>query len=167
MLAFHILDIKDFMNKLLIGDLFDLFYVHEVSITTFNTFTIDGRLRKDFFDTDSAAALEESGQRFSLWKDIRPFCYSIIKGKLTPVGFHIVLQLPAEKIQHLLTTQAPDVSPDSISALYLNIQYKDKTLVCTTGISFHTFVPDKRPGLIWDQTISSFFKNHQIQCELR
>lgn len=167
MLALYISDIKDFMNKFLIGDIFDSFYVREVSITTFNTFTIDGRLQKDFFDTDTAAALIESGRLYSRWKDIKSFCYSIIKGKRTPLSFQAVLQLPAQKLEKTLTAQAPGVSPESISGLYLNIRYKDKILICTTGISFHTFVPDKRPGLIWDQIVSDFFQKHQIVCEER
>ena len=53
MLALKISDIKDFMNKLLIGEVFDHFSFIESSITTFNTFTIDGKLQHDFFDTDT------------------------------------------------------------------------------------------------------------------
>ncbi len=53
MLALKITDIRDFTNKLFIGEVFDKFCLTEASITTFNTFSIDGRLLKDFFDTDS------------------------------------------------------------------------------------------------------------------
>ena len=53
MLALTISDVKDFMNKLLIGEVFDNFSLVEASITTFNTFTIDGHLQQDFFDTDT------------------------------------------------------------------------------------------------------------------
>ena len=54
MLALKIIDVKDFMNKLLIGEVFDRFFLVEASVTTFNVFTIDGRLQQDFFDTDTA-----------------------------------------------------------------------------------------------------------------
>ena len=40
MLALKITDVKDFMNKLLIGEVFDRFSLVEASVTTFNTFTI-------------------------------------------------------------------------------------------------------------------------------
>ena len=55
MLALKITDIRDFTNKLFIGEVFDKFCLSEATVTTFNTFTIDGRLQKDFFDTDSRA----------------------------------------------------------------------------------------------------------------
>ena len=42
MLALKITDVKDFMNKLLIGEVFDRFSLVEASVTTFNTFTING-----------------------------------------------------------------------------------------------------------------------------
>ena len=48
MIALSIIDVKDFMNKLLIGEVFDRFFLVEASVTTFNTFTIDGRLQQDF-----------------------------------------------------------------------------------------------------------------------
>ena len=44
MLALKITDIRDFTNKLFIGEVFDKFCLSEAVITTFNTFTIDGRL---------------------------------------------------------------------------------------------------------------------------
>ena len=53
MLVLKINDVKNFMNQLLIGDTFDDFSLVEASITTFSNFTIDGKIHKDFFDTDS------------------------------------------------------------------------------------------------------------------
>ena len=50
MLALKITDVKDFMNKLLIGEVFDRFSLVEASVTTFNTFTINGKLHYDFSD---------------------------------------------------------------------------------------------------------------------
>ena len=93
MLALKITDIRDFTNKLFIGEVFDKFCLSEATVTTFNTFTIDGRLQKDFFDTDSMNRLTEHGRTHSLWKDIRPFCWSVIRGKRTPLSFRIVLHL--------------------------------------------------------------------------
>ncbi|MDE6232622.1 MAG: hypothetical protein K2M60_04645, partial [Lachnospiraceae bacterium] len=42
MVSEQITNIKDFMNKLLIGTDFDIFHVTDIHITTFNTFHIDG-----------------------------------------------------------------------------------------------------------------------------
>ena len=53
MLVLKINDVKNFMNQLLIGQTFDDFSLVEASITTFCSFTIDGKLHRDFFDSDS------------------------------------------------------------------------------------------------------------------
>ena len=66
MLALKITDIRDFTNKLFIGEVFDKFCLSEATVTTFNTFTIDGRLQKDFFDTDSMNRLILSGRTSDL-----------------------------------------------------------------------------------------------------
>ena len=52
MIALPIKHVKDFMNKLLLQDTFDRFLVSEASITTFTTFSIDGQLHADFYDTE-------------------------------------------------------------------------------------------------------------------
>ena len=41
MLALNITNLKDFTNKLFIGEVFDHFLVTEASITTFGTFFIE------------------------------------------------------------------------------------------------------------------------------
>ena len=46
MIALQIVDLKDFMSKLLIGSTFDSFWLCEASVTTFATFTIDGTLHR-------------------------------------------------------------------------------------------------------------------------
>lgn len=97
MLALSVTDIKDFMNQLLIGETFDHFSLIEASIVTFNTFTIDGKLQKDFFDTDTLEAFTENAMEYSLWHDVKPFCFSVIRGKRTPVSFKIVFRLPQKK----------------------------------------------------------------------
>lgn len=49
MIALQIQDVKDFMGKLLLQHTFDAFLVVEGSITTYNTFHIDGRLHSCAF----------------------------------------------------------------------------------------------------------------------
>ena len=48
MLALKINDVKGFMNRLLIGETFDQFPMAEASVTTFNTFSIDGLINNLF-----------------------------------------------------------------------------------------------------------------------
>ena len=134
MLALKITDIRDFTNKLFIGEVFDKFCLSEATVTTFNTFTIDGRLQKDFFDTDSMNRLTEHGRTHSLWKDIRPFCWF-------------------------------GISSEQIDGLFLNLQFKNNSLLCTTGTSLKTFSMDKRPEQLWDDMILSFLSRNQILFE--
>ena len=140
MLALKITDVKDFMNKLLIGEVFDRFSLVEASVTTFNTFTINGKLHYDFFDTDTKAAFEENSTEYSLWHDVKPYCFSIIRGRRTPLNFRIV-------------------------SFYLNIRYKNQSLLCTTGVSYTSFSPDKRLEHLWDDSMTVFLSSHHIPCE--
>ena len=52
MIALQIQDIKDFMNRLLLKETFDPFLVIEATITTYNTFHIDGRLKPDYYSPE-------------------------------------------------------------------------------------------------------------------
>ena len=113
MIALSIIDVKDFMNKLLIGEVFDRFFLVEASVTTFNTFTIDGRLQQDFFDTDTVAMHKSNSIEYSLWRDVKPYCFSVIRGRRTPLNFRIVLQLSHKQTQQILNPSFPDGSvPD-------------------------------------------------------
>ena len=89
------LSAKSCMAHLLLKDTFDDFSFIEGQITTFNTFQIDGYLQKDFFD-------ETPEQTYSHWKDVRDFCFSIIRGKRTPLSFKIVLALNESKYSEFL-----------------------------------------------------------------
>lgn len=53
MKAYQIKDIKNFMGRLLGSDSFDSFLLAEASITTYNTFIIDGHIEKAFLQGTS------------------------------------------------------------------------------------------------------------------
>lgn len=165
MLALNITDVKDFMNKLLIGQVFDHFWLNEATITTYNTFSVDGRLQQDFFDSDAREALAQSARTYSLWKEVKPFCYSIIRGKRTPLSFKIVFQLSPNKAAAALGSADVGIEPENITGLYLNLQYKNKALLCTTGTSLKTFLPGKRLDQYWDSMILDFFRQNEIIFE--
>ncbi|MDO4519030.1 MAG: DUF5721 family protein [Eubacteriales bacterium] len=160
MLAFKITNLKEFTNQLFIGDTFHPFWFIEGDFTTFNRFSIDGALQKDFFDTDELADLDRP---FSLWKEIQPFCCSVIRGKHTPLNFKIVLQYPVSAMNKVFSSNLASASP--IGACYLNIQFKNGTLLCTTGVSYKTFIPDKQAEFLWDDLIKRYFQKHNIEVE--
>ena len=165
MLALKILDVKDFMNKLLIGEVFDSLQVVEASITTFNTFTIDGKLHRDFFDTDVCKKKKKRAVFYSSWKELKPFCYSVIRGKRTPLSFKLVFQLSQKQRDVLVAQLSPRISPEQIQGFFLNLQYRNQELLCTTGVALSTFLPDKSPEQLWDSTIRDFFTRHRLIFE--
>ena len=165
MIALSIIDVKDFMNKLLIGEVFDRFFLVEASVTTFNTFTIDGRLQQDFFDTDTVAMHKSNSIEYSLWRDVKPYCFSVIRGRRTPLNFRIVLQLSHKQTQQILNPSFPDGSvPDCIFCL--NLQYRNDSLLCTTGVSYTSFCLDKRPEHLWDEIIRKFLSGQHIAFQV-
>ena len=165
MLALKITDLKEFMNQLLIGTTFDQFELVEADITTFSRFSIDGKIRQDFFDSDQCSILNQNNISYSSWKETKPYCYSVIRGKRTPLHFKIIFQLPVRQIQNVYKNQTLSFSPEMISGMYLNLQYKNKELLCTTGISLNTFLPDKTPEHQWDTMVKDFFHRHNIIFE--
>ena len=117
MIALHMLEVRDCMSKLLLSDIFDAFLFIEGDITTFNTFHLDGYLKKDFFDTEEALS-RFSSREYSLWKEVRTLCYTIIKGKKTPLGFKFVFCLSGENTSRLLVQEGPPRKESPSFTLY-------------------------------------------------
>lgn len=165
MIALHMLEIRDCMSKLLLSDIFDAFLFIEGDITTFNTFHLDGYLKKDFFDTEEALS-RFSSREYSLWKEVRTLCYTIIKGKKTPLGFKFVFCLSGENTSRLLVQEGLSFSPEDVRGLYLNLSFDGSTLHCVTGTSMNTFTMDKSLEHAWDTMVQRFFKQKQMPFEV-
>ncbi len=166
MIALQVQDIKNFMSKLLIGTDFDAFWLSEATITTSTTYTIDGLLHPDFFDTQEAEIIKNERREYALWKDIKPFCFSIMKGKKTPLHFKIVFMLSKKNTEKLLFGNHVPLTLDDIFGLFVNFQYDGTHLTCTTGTSVKTFTLDKTLDHVWDELIQKFFKQQQIPYEI-
>ena len=162
MISMQIQDVKSFMNKLLLKNVFDAFLVMEGSIITYNTFHIDGHLQPDFYSKEEQEELGLSSRRFSRWQDLRPFCLDLIKGKHTPLGFRFTFQLSPENTEKLLAQTNSSFSPSDINGLILNIRYEGNTLFCTTGTSMCLFTLDKSLEQAWDQMVQKFFLQQDI-----
>lgn len=165
MIALQIHDIKDFMSKLLIGNTFDAFWLSEAAITTSVTFHIDGVLHPDFYDTQDAELISSEGRTYALWKDIKPHCFSVMKGKQTPLHFKIIFMLSKKNTEKLLSGSHLPFSAEEVFGLFANFQYDGKHITCTTGTSMKTFTLDKSLEHVWDEMIQKFFKQQQIPYE--
>lgn len=165
MIALKITNIKQFMNKFLTGDDFDSFLLEGASISTYNTFTIDGRQNREFYTSEEWDDQEIRPYEFTAWKNIRPVCFDLIKGKRTPTAFHFVLHLIPEHAAAILQNGDTAVTPDQVKAFVLNIKYDGAGLTLVTGTAFHTFLMDKTPDELWDKAVRQFLDKKEIAYE--
>ena len=160
------LDTKQCTNALFLQSVFDSFYFIEGAITTFNQYQIDGRLKKDFFrqglDKDTIVPERE----YALWKEQRDFCFSIIKGKRTPLNFRFIFSLSTPNVMRLVEQEGLSFSEKDIQGLYLNFKYDGTTLTCTTGTSMNLFTMDKSLEQAWDKMAQRIFAKHEIPFEV-
>ena len=76
MKALKITETKNFMGILLKSDCFEDFLLAEASITTYNTFTIDGHIVPAFYKGDVNVPDEEASYQFPAGKTYRSFASS-------------------------------------------------------------------------------------------
>ena len=144
-------DIKTFMSKLLIKEDFDTYLLKEATITTYNTFTIDGHIKEAYYSKEEFEELNQS--TFSSWATIKPHCFNLIKGKKLPVSFKIILKADDSQVIDLIKDANTSINISDVEGLYLNIKYENNTLECITAISLYTFTMDKSLENHWDKTI--------------
>lgn len=161
MIALSLIEVKECMSQLLLTENFDPFLFIEGEIMTFSTFTMDGYLKKEFFDGDEAPERE-----YALWKDVREYCFSLIKGKRTPLSFKFVLGLSDSNIQKLLEGQGLDYQPQDVRGLYINLRYDGMKLQCVTGTAMNIFTMDKSLEQAWDTMVQKFFTQKGIEYEV-
>ncbi|MGN0335408.1 MAG: DUF5721 family protein [Lachnospiraceae bacterium] len=163
MIALQIQEIRSFMNKLLLDSTFDRFYLVEGSVSTYNTFHIDGHLHKDFFSREEIEEHHLESRTYSFWKEVKPFCLSLIKGKKTPLAFRFTFMLSKENTERLLVSSGiRGITPENVSALMLHIKYENSKLTCITGTSLNFFTMDKTLEHAWDAMIERFLKQQEI-----
>lgn len=166
MLALKISSIKAFMNHLLVTDTFDNFLLAEATISTANTYRIDGHMNKEFFVADTLPDAASVPYDFSQWKDMKSLCFNLIKGRRTPLFFKLVLHLKPEQVGKLLAAAGSTLSPEQIKALVLTVKYDGSQAVLTTGSAFHTFLMSKEPDILWDKALQQFLARKGIDYEI-
>lgn len=160
MVALKIDEIGAFTAKLFIGTEFDGFLVREVNIVTYNSFTIDGHIRQGYYTEEE---LEQNHiEEMSSWQTLKPFCYSLIKGKKLPGSFQITLQLAPAEVGRFLTERGLNLAPEQIGGIYMNIRYEDQVLYCISGTSLNVFTLDKSLDREWDDAMRTLLRRHQI-----
>lgn len=162
MTALQITDLKLFMHSLLKTSLFDHFLLQEATITQAVSYSIDGKIHTDFFTDEDSDAAELEGLSYMPFSRLRPICYDLIRGKKRPVAFRFVFRLSPKNQASTIAQTGTGFSMDDISAMYLNLTYKNNMLTCTTGISYRMFSTDRSLEQEWDRLVALFFKRNQI-----
>lgn len=163
MVSYKITDIKTFTTALFIKEVFDRFLVCEAVIQTSNRFHIDGKLQLEYFNDVEKEELDNL--EYSLWKQLRPTCFHLIKGTKLPLSFKIVLKLHPTNVEKLLH-QTGLIGRFDIDSLLLNIIYRDGEIHCVTGTSLKEFTLDKSLEKEWDNMVGKFLKHNQLDFEV-
>ncbi len=165
MIALKINNKKDFMSRLLVSELFDKYLVEEASIDTFVTFSIDGRIHRDFYRNDADYTDDKITSDLSSWSEIRQICFELIKGKRTPLGFKFVFHAGSELKKSIVSEAGIGLSEDQVT-LGINIRFSNGEMTLTTGTAFSIFTLDKTIEKAWDEYIPSFLEKSGISCEI-
>lgn len=165
MIALHITNIKQFMNRLFLCEDFDAFRLSEETFVTFGTFHIDGLFQKEYYSSEELEEMQFIDDPHLSWRQARPFALTIIKGKHTPLEFKIVFRLSCANVQRLLQQSGLAFTPGDVSGLFLNLHFQAGCLTCTTGTALRTFTLDKSLDRIWDEMITRFFLQKNISFE--
>lgn len=164
MIALNIADIKGFMEKLLLQNVFDNFLLTELEINTFTKFQIQGRLNRSYYSSDEMEQLHD--RSIAKWSEIRPYAFQIVKGNKTPVSFQIVLQLSEENVEKLLHSSGIPMNPGDVTGLYMHLKFEAGHLTIITGTGVKTFTLDKTLDKEWDEMTKKFLKHHEIVFEV-
>ena len=139
--------------------------LEEASITTYNTFVIDGHLMEAFYDTEEWKERRHPEYELSEWSAMRSICFDLIKGKNTPLAFRLTLHLKPELMETVLDMTQTDVFPSQMKSFVLNIRYDRENLVLTSATAFQTFLMDKTPDMLWDTYLRKFLDTQEIEYE--
>lgn len=145
---------KTFTSKLFLKEDFDIFLLKEAVITTFNTYTIDGRIQKKFYTDKEYDAIGKP--EFSRWKDMKKICFEMIKGNRLPLKFKLVLKLEREQVMKILSDVNTTLTEEDIQGLYINIKYENDEIDCITATSLNVFSMDKTLEEAFDKYMERF-----------
>lgn len=159
MIALQITELKAFMGKLLGTNIFDDFLLQEATLQMGIGYVIDGHINEAFYQSD-----DEQADRppFISYGEVRNTLFSLIKGKRTPLGFQLVLQLSPKRCSILFPE---GLDAHLIKGLIMNIRFDGSKALITSGVSYYSFSLDKAPEQIWDEAMMTFLKRADISFD--
>lgn len=163
MISLKVVDVKGFMSKLLVHNVFDNFLLSEITMHTVTEFYLSGKLNEDFFSSEELEELK--GRKYTTWNESKALCYSYIKGNKLPLSIKIVFLLSEQNLEQVLKRGGIPLTPENINGLFLNVRYDKNGVYLTTGTSLNIFTMDKTLEQTWDQDVKTFLRHHEIAAE--
>jgi len=160
MVAFKIVDVKDFMNKLLIGEVFDNFLLVSFEISSFAKVTIDG-VRNEAWYEDS-----EGLGRYLSWKELRNKVSLLVKGHRIPLAMKAVFRLSETNTEKVAAKLGVNDAAEKDYGLFFNLKFENNEVNIVTGVSVTDFLISKELGNLWDEDLLKFLKYYQIAVEM-
>lgn len=151
--SYQIIGQKDFMNQLLLGSLFDEYDLKEASIVTAVTWSVDGHMNQNYFQN-------EIEKKYIAFKDVKQVFYQMIRGKISPVSFHIVLLMNQEKMKQKEEEYQCSFKNMMIQNLVLNIKFENGIMQLITAVDYENFTLDRDFEKEWDQCIYHLLCEH-------
>ena len=160
MVAFKIVDVKNFMNKLLIGEVFDNFLLVSFEISSFAKVTIDG-VRNEAWYEDS-----EGLGRYLSWKELRNKVSLLVKGDRIPLTMKAVFRLSETNTEKVAAKLGVNDAAEKDYGLFFNLKFENNEVNIVTGVSVTDFLISKELGNLWDEDLLKFLKYYQIAVEM-
>lgn len=154
MIALQIESTREFLKLLLEGSEFDSFQVGRLAVTTFITFTTDGRRRQTVYDDeemtdgDTPAQPGTSGKEQTervTWRELKP----------TVIGMIRQASVPGTLELDLFKYRSRDMGS-------IRIAFEDGKFILTTGYMQKEFSLDHRGSEEWDDTCQTFLTRNGI-----
>lgn len=149
-------ELKLFMSVLLRGELFDSWEVTEAKVETFFELSVNGRLKKDFFEEP-----EQIKREFARWGEVKEIFFQAVKGKRLPGMFRVVLAAEKEWTEQILKECGRETE-EMGAVLYLNIRYTANGCQLISGVSHAGFTMDKTLEHAWDAALQQFLRMNGI-----
>ena len=159
MIAFKIVDVKDFMNKLLIGEVFDNFLLVSFEITNYAKITIDGVKNEALYE-------DEASGRYVAWKEVRDKISALLKGDRVPLGIKGVFRLSEENTDKTAAKLGIKDAAEKDYGLFFTLKFEKGEINIVTGVSVTDFLMSKQIGNLWDEDLLKFLKYYQIAVEM-
>jgi len=159
-IALQVEDVKNFMNKLFKDVTFDEFEVVSVDLQQGISYTIDGALQLQFYDSLEKELLND--QKYIKWSELKGTVFSIIKGNKTPSTMKIVFVVSQKSKLNLVNKSSSVYQPEDVNGFYLNIIFDASGLKIVTGINYKLFSLDKSIENYYDDSILRFFSKNDI-----